>query len=155
MNFNLQRRLAKEVLRVGKYKIWLDASHADEIKEAITKADVRSLIKKGYIKFRRTNMRSRAGARILHEQRVKGRKKGIGKRRGTHTARAGKKEVWMAKVRAQRTLLKSMKNSEILNQKDWKMLYRMVKGGFFRSRAHLKLYIEKEGIVKNVTGEKK
>lgn len=155
MNFNLQRRLAKEVLRVGKYKIWIDASHADEIKEAITKADVRSLIKKGFIKFRRTNMRSRVRARKLHEQRVKGRQKGIGKRRGTKTARAGTKEVWISKVRSQRELLKSMKNSELLEKKEWKRLYRMVKGGFFRSKAHLKLYIEKEGLVKNVTGEKK
>jgi ribosomal protein L19E len=48
-----------------------------------------------------------------------------------------------------------MKNSGILEKKDWSRLYKMVKGGFFRSRAHLKLYIEKEGLVKNVTGEKK
>lgn len=155
MNFNLQRRLAKEVIGVGKYKIWLDASHADEIKEAITKADVRSLIKKGFIKVRKENMRSRARARILHKQRIKGRRKGIGKRKGIKTARTGKKEVWIAKVRSQRALLSSMKSSKLLSQKDWKKLYCMVKGGFFRNRAHLKLHIEKEGMAKNVKGEKK
>ncbi|MDD5417360.1 MAG: 50S ribosomal protein L19e [Candidatus Nanoarchaeia archaeon] len=148
MNFKLQKRLAKELLDVGESKIFIDSSHKDEIKDAITKADVRNLIKKGYIYAKKENKRSRARARTRHEQKVKGRRKGLGKRKGRKTARLGRKEAWMDRVRPQRELLKKIKVSGSVPKENWKKLYSMVKGGFFRSRAHLKLYIEKSEMSK-------
>jgi ribosomal protein L19E len=45
-------------------------------------------------------------------------------------------------VRAQRELLKRMKEKGLITPAVYKGLYNKSKGGFFRSRKHLKLYIE-------------
>lgn len=148
MDLKLQKKLASEILKVGINKIWLNHEKEKEIKEGITKADIRVLIQKGYIKARRYNERSKVRVRKRHIQRKKGRRRGPGKRKGKLGARAGKKETWMKKIRAQRKLLQKLKEKKILPQKEWRKIYRMAKGGFFRTKAHLKLYLEKLGVKK-------
>ena len=54
---SLQKRLAAQVLKVGQSKVWLDPEHLKEIKEAITKADIRKLIMKGWIKAKKEKVR--------------------------------------------------------------------------------------------------
>jgi len=57
----------------------------------------------------------------------------------------------MNKVRLQRKLLKEMKEKEIITSSVFRNLYLKSKGGFFRSKRHLKLYIEENKLVnKNV-----
>ena len=45
MQLRIQKRLAAQILKSSEKNIWLDSNSLDEIKEAITKADVKSLIK--------------------------------------------------------------------------------------------------------------
>ncbi|MCD6479148.1 MAG: 50S ribosomal protein L19e, partial [Candidatus Diapherotrites archaeon] len=42
--------IASRLLKVGKNKIWINPEEADSVKEAITKDDIRELIKSGVIK---------------------------------------------------------------------------------------------------------
>ncbi|MBW2966048.1 50S ribosomal protein L19e, partial [Candidatus Woesearchaeota archaeon] len=82
MKLNLQKRLAAQILKCGEKKICMDTSRLEDIKEAITKADIRSLVSEGVIKRKQSNAASRVRARKIAVQKRKGRRKGAGKRKG-------------------------------------------------------------------------
>lgn len=142
MKLSLQKRLASEVLGVGKDKVYLDPGRMDEIKEAITRADIRALVAVGAIKKKRIVGTSRVRARKRQAQRRKGRQKGTAHRKGGEKARLSKKKRWMSKVRAQRKFLSKVKGK--IPNVEYRKLYSMVKGGFFRSVSHIKIYMEKK-----------
>ena len=80
MKLRLQKRLAKSVTKAGKKRVKLDPSATSELKDAITKADVRSMVSEGLITVKPASGVSRGRARKRHEQRKKGRQEGKGKR---------------------------------------------------------------------------
>ncbi|MCD6247775.1 MAG: 50S ribosomal protein L19e [Candidatus Diapherotrites archaeon] len=137
------KEIAAGLLKVGKNKIWIDPEEAESVKEAITKDDVRELIKNGIIKKRKENEQSRGRARKIEKQKKKGRRKGHGSRRGTAKARTDRKADWINKVRAQRALLKELreKHPDKVKKLGYSKLYRMIKGGFFRSKAQLERFV--------------
>ena len=49
----------------------------------------------------------------------------------------------MSKVRAQRDFLKYLREKKKVEETDYKRIYKMVKGGFFRSVSHLKIFMKK------------
>jgi len=142
MKLNLQKKLAAALLKCGKKKIVFDVSRLDDIKEAITKIDIRSLISEGAIKKKPSNATSKVRARKIALQKRKGRRKGLGKRKGKKTARLPKKEAWINRIRTQRAFLKELKEKKIITSLVYQQLYMKSKGGFFRSKRHIKLYIE-------------
>jgi large subunit ribosomal protein L19e len=142
MKLKLQKKLAADVLKCSKNRIALDITRLDDIKEAITKADIRSLISEGAIKKKPTKSTSRVRARKIALQKRKGRRKGLGKRKGKKTARLSKKESWINRIRTQRQFLKELKDKDIISSAVYQQLYMKSKGGFFRSKRHIKLYIE-------------
>jgi large subunit ribosomal protein L19e len=142
MKIGPQKRLASQLLKCSEKKVWLDDERLDEVKEAITKADVKTLINKGLIGLVRTNGQSRVRARKRLEQRRKGRQKGPGTRKGKKTARLSDKERWIVRMRVQREFLKELKTKEIITVPTYRNLYCKSKGGFFRSKRHIKLYID-------------
>ncbi len=107
----------------------------DKAKDAITREDIRRLVKTGAIVILQKRGTSRARARILEQKRKKGRRRGPGSRKGKKTARKPKKEAWMEKVRALRRVLKQIR------PENYRKLYRMIKGGYFKSKKHLLSYI--------------
>ncbi len=147
MKLNLQKKLAAQVLKRSKKRISLDISRLDDIKEAITKADIRSLVSEGVIKKKPSKSTSRVRARKIAMQKRKGRRKGFGKRKGKKTARLPKKEAWINRIRTQRKFLKELRNKGIISSAVYQQLYMKSKGGFFRSKRHIKLYIEEHGLV--------
>lgn len=146
--YDIQKRLAGQILKCSKNKIRFDQSRLEDIKEAITKADIRSLINDKAIISKPVVGISRARANKRKVQKSKGRQKGKGSNKGKKTARLSTKEAWMQKVRAQRKFLALLKEKEHVTAKDYQNLYRKSKGGFFRSVRHIKLYIEEHGMVK-------
>ena len=148
MKLKLQKRLAKVVAKAGGKRIKLDPSATTEIKEAITKADVRALISDGIITVKPASGVSRARARKRHIQKKKGRQKGHGKRKGKKTARTPRKRSWINKIRPQRAILKELKKKKLLDSKTYRMLYLRAKGGFFRSKRHLMLYLKQNELIK-------
>src|SRR3972149_971149 len=56
-DLNKRKKLASRVLGVGKNKIWFDNERLAEIKEAITKQDIRDLFESGIIRIRENNGR--------------------------------------------------------------------------------------------------
>lgn len=144
----IQKRLAAQILKCSKKKVVFDQTKLSEINEAITKADVRGLIKDHFIAKKRDIGISRFRARKLARQKAKGKRKGFGSRKGKAGARTPRKLGWMNRVRLQRSVIKSLKKSKKITKQDYRMLYAKVKGGFFRSRRHLQIYLAEHKLVK-------
>ena len=102
---NLQKKLAARLLKVSPKKIRLDPAEMEQIKESITKIDVRGLLSNGVIVRVKTKGQSRGRARKIATQKTKGRQRGYGSRKGTKKTRTDKKRTWINKIRKQRELL--------------------------------------------------
>ncbi len=139
----LQRRMAAKILKCGENRVWLDPAREEEVKQAITKADIRRLIKKGYIKKLPEQGNSRGRARKVMKQKKKGRRKGRGKKKGT---KKEGKEQWIKKIRALRRFLKKLKDEGKITPQTYKEMYRKAKGGFFKSKNHLKIYLQRNNL---------
>ena len=149
MKLGLQKKLAAKIAGVGIDKVKFNPDNLKDIKEALTKSDIRRLIKEGTIKIEQPNNASRFHARKIKIQKRKGRRTGPGSRKGKKTARKPRKRVWIDKIRVQRKFLKLLKSKNLLTSKNYRNLYLKSKSGFFRSRRHIKTYITEQGLIKN------
>ncbi len=145
---NVQKRIASSILKRSPKRVKFDEDRLDEIKEAITRADIRGLIKDALIVPIQKKGVSRARANKIQKQKAKGQKKGHGKRKGKATARTPKKEAWMTKIRTQRKFAKELKEKGLITNETYRMLYRRTKGGYFRSKRHIKLYLTEHKLFK-------
>ena len=141
MNLSTQKRLAADVMKTGKNRIYFDPSRLNDIQEALTKDDIRKLVNDRVIQKKPKLGVSKSRFRKSLIQKRKGRRKGEGSREGKSTARLSRKRKWINLVRSQRDLIKELKDKKIINNKVYRGLYRKVKGGYFRSRRHIKLYL--------------
>ena len=150
MDLSTQRKIAARVLKCGVTRVAFDESAAASIKEAITAQDMRALVKRGVVwaQQKKGVSRVRANERIV--QRRHGRQKGSGTRKGLRTARLPPKQAWMNKVRAQRSLLKELREEKKITQEQFRTLYGKVKGDFFRSRRHIMLFLSETATTKEV-----
>lgn len=143
----LQKRLAARILKASPSRIKLKSDELAKVKEAITKADIKGLINYGLIKVKQIRGKGNFHTRKRKVQKKKGRQSGKGSRKGKASARDNPKRKWINKVRAQRDLLKKLKENGHIKTKDFRMLYQRVKGGFFRSKNHIKMFIEEQGLL--------
>jgi large subunit ribosomal protein L19e len=139
---NIQKRLASQVLKASHKRVKFDNERLADIKEAITKVDVRQLINEGAITRVQKRGVSRARARNIQKQKAKGRRKGTGSRKGKDTSRLSRKNLWMNTIRSQREFIKELKDKKLIANNTYRELYRKSKGGFFRSTRHIKIYLE-------------
>ena len=137
-----QRRLASEIMKVGKTRVWIDPNKTDDVEAAISRVEIRSLIHEGVIKARPKKGVSRSRARLLHEKRKKGRRRGSGSRSGKKTARTPRKEAWKNKIRALRRNLRELRDRRLITKKVYRRLYLLAKGGSFENVSDLKTYVE-------------
>ena len=140
-----QKRMASELLKVGRGRVWMDPTSQDDLADAVTRQDIRSAIKAGVIRAKPVTGTSRARAREVQAERDRGRHAGPGSRRGTPQARSTKKERWARRIRAQRDLLSRLKSEKQIVPSVYRTFYRRAKGGMFRSRAHLLLNLRIAG----------
>ncbi len=141
MAMNTVRRISSEVLGVGESKIRFKTDAASKIGEALTREDVRSLIKDGSIYAMQPRGVSRARGNKKKAQMRKGRRFGHGSRKGTYNTRVGKKENWIAKVRAQRKYLFALVEQKKLADGVHRKIYRMIKGNAFKGVKVLEIYL--------------
>ena|SRR3989338_8130387 len=148
MSLKTQKRIAAAVLKSSPKKVWFDSTRLEEIKEAITKADIRSLVKDHAIIAKRDAGSSKSRIRKATLQKSRGRRKGPGSRKSGTNARITRKRVWINHIRAQRELLQALRGNNAITKSDYRELYLKSKGGFFRSKRHLKMFIEEKGMIK-------
>jgi len=150
MKLNKQKKLASKVFKVGIKRIKFDTSRLSDIKEAITRSDIRALKISKSLKSKQKKSVSRSKARQLLKQKRKGRKKGTGSREGKRTSRLTKKREWINKVRVQREFVKNLRGRKRISLSTYRSIYSKIKGGFFRSKNHVKTYLTEHKLFEDV-----
>ena len=128
MDLGKKRSLAARTFGVGESRILFVKPRLEEIKEAITKQDIRDLYKDGAIKIKN----------------VKGRKTIVRKKKKRTTADIRKKvnrrkTEYVLLTRKLRKHLAESKSK--LTDKERKDLRKKIRNKFFRSKSHMKEYI--------------
>ena len=113
---------------------------------AISREEIRRLIRDRAIKKKPEKGISRGRARLVHDKKVEGKRRGQGSRSGTGGARTPTKEAWMKRVRAQRKRLRELRDKHSITEANYRRLYIMAKSGSFRSVADLDRYMEAHGL---------
>ncbi|MEM3518905.1 MAG: 50S ribosomal protein L19e [Candidatus Hadarchaeales archaeon] len=148
MRLDKKKKIAAQILGVGVSRVWIDPERADEVAAALTREDIRALVKDGVIRKRDEATPSRGRWRERMKKRRAGRRRGHGSRKGASGARTPRKEKWMGTVRAVRERLRELREKGVLSSRDYRRLYRMAGGGAFKSRAHVDAYLRERGILK-------
>lgn len=137
-----QRRLAAQILKIGQNRVWIDPERIDDVEVAITREEIRKLIHEGVVKRLPEKGVSRARARILHEKKKKGRRRGPGSRTSSLHARISKKKVWMKKIRPLRKRLRELKTNRIITVNTYRKMYKMSSSGRLDSIADMERYLK-------------
>lgn len=130
MNLRKKKELAVRTLKVGKGRIVFLKSRLEEIKEAITKQDIRDL--------------HHDGAILIKE--VKGRKKNVKKKKRRTVGDVRKKintrkQDYVKMTRKLRKHVAEMKKQGKLSKEDAGDIRKKIRNKIYRSLAHLKTYI--------------
>ncbi len=143
MNLTSQKQIASRIMKVGMNRVRINPENLEKVAEAITRDDIRSLIKNGAIYALPKRGLSKGRIKRIKAAKEKGRRKGHGGRTGRKMARTPRKKAWESRIRAIRDELKKLKKEKKISGKIYRKLYRRASGGFFHSRRHLREYIER------------
>ncbi len=124
MNLKKKKKLISRVLNVGVNKVILDANRIDEIKEAITRQDIKDLESQGIIRIKEARGKKKKGK--VRGKKVK--KKNI----------VDRKKHYVKLTRKLRTYLKGMKKKGKLDGKEYENARKRIKASMFDSLAHLR-----------------
>ena len=141
VNLRAKKQLTSRIVGVGVHRIKFDGDHLDDIADAITRQDIRSLITANTIKIKSFTGTSHGRAQTKKIQRNK-RGTTQGSKRGSKGARVGKKEVYVAKVRSLRRLLKIAKDRKDIDNPEFWLLYKKIGGNTVRNKAHLRALMD-------------
>ncbi len=128
--------MASQVLGVGRNRIRFNESAGDSLEDAITRGNIRALIKDGVIWTVQKKGISRGRVRAAKRRPTK-RGRTAGRREGAKYSRTTKKERWMLKVRALRKRLKVLRDRGEITNELFRRIYRIVGGGQVRSIRHM------------------
>lgn len=130
MNLENKKMLASKTLGVGKRRIVFDTLRLEEIKEAITKQDIRDLYENGAILIREVSGRKTKPKRKT--------RRGPGKRKMMPFDR---KAHYVAITKKFRRYINELRNQKKLSQEQYEELRKKIKAKVFKNKAHLKNYI--------------
>jgi large subunit ribosomal protein L19e len=148
MKLKKQKTLAARIMKCGRDRVWMDPSRVADAAEAITAEDIRKFIKDGVIVKTPKRGVSNFRKKKIAKQKLKGRRRDRGSKKGTLHTRTPKKRTWIKKIRALRDQLTKLRDENSIARSDYRKLYMKAKSGFFRSRAHLMFYLERNELLK-------
>ena len=130
MNLRTKKELASKALKVGKERVVFVRARLDEIKEAITKQDIKDLKNDGAIKVKE----------------IKGRRKNLKKKTRKSTGNIRKKvktrkQDYVIMTRKLRKYTNEMKKKGLLSLQEVKEIRNRIRNRMFKSKANLKDYI--------------
>ena len=140
VNLKSKKQLVSRIVGVGVNRVRFDNDHLDDIADAITRDDIRSLITANTITIKSFKGTSRGRAKTKKIQKAK-RGATQGSKKGRKGARETKKTAYVNKVRALRYILKIAKDRKEIYNKIFKSIYRKICGNTVRNKAHLRTII--------------
>jgi large subunit ribosomal protein L19e len=149
-----QRRMAASLLKCGENRVWIDPNRIEDVAYAVTRDDIRNLIKTGSIRANQKRGSSKGRIRFANAQRAKGKRKGQGSRKGGKYARFPRKRRWIATIRPLRAQLHELREQNLIERKDYRKYYLHAKGGMFKSRGHLMSHLQAENALKTPNEKK-
>lgn len=130
MNLKKKKKLAARVLKVGAGRIVLSSDMPEEIKEAITRQDIRDLVKEKIIKIK-----EKKGRRKIRKRKTKKRggkvKKKVNKR----------KREYVKLTRKLRKYVKNLKLKGRITREEYYNLRKKIRAKSFRDLTHLRTII--------------
>jgi len=129
MNLSNKKELAKRTLGVGKGRIVFLESRLGEIKEAITKQDIRDLKNDGAIVIK--DIKGRKKVKRKKKRSVGNVRKKVNKR----------KKEYVLMTRKLRKYLSEIKKQGKISKKDELEIRKKIRNRIFKSKAHLREYI--------------
>ena len=131
MNLGKKRELAAKALDVGKNRVYFNPESLNEIKEAITKQDIKALYEEGIIRIKP----------------VKGRKKVVlrKRRRGPGKIKMKvkhRKQDYVKITRKLRGYLKTLNSNNKISKEVYYDIRKKIKMRVFKNMAHLKEYLQ-------------
>ncbi|MFH1503073.1 MAG: 50S ribosomal protein L19e [Candidatus Diapherotrites archaeon] len=127
MNLRAKKQLAAKTFGIGKERVLFIEERLDEIKEAITKQDMRDLYRDGAIKIKEIKGRKKI--------KTKKRKRSAGNIRKNVNVR---KRNYVILTRKLRKYAKDLKNRGELDKNKIKEIRKKIRNKTFRSKAHMK-----------------
>jgi len=141
VNLRKKRELIARMMGLGVNRVRFEPDKLDDVADAITRENMQSLIKNGTVWTVKVKGTSRARAeKKLNTRRKRG--VGAGSKKGKKSARSGKKEVYVRKVRSLRRKLKLLKDRNEITRSVYWLIYKKVNGGQVRSLSHLRELIK-------------
>jgi len=122
-----KKSLAARALNIGKGRVIFNISRLSEIKEAITKQDIKDLKEGGAISIRETK-----GRRKVQKRRTRRKAGSIKKKVST------RKQDYVKLTRKLRKYLANLKARDNISNEDVKTLRKEIRSGDFRSLANMK-----------------
>jgi len=133
-NLIKKKQLAAKTLKVGKNRLVFNQEHLSEIKEAITRQDIRDLHAEGVITIKPVK-----GRRKIQKRKAR---RGPGKIKKKVNKR---KQVYVKITRKLRSYLAELKKLGVITRELEIELRKKIRMRDFRSKAHLKEYLESHG----------
>jgi len=130
MKLDKKKQLAARVLKIGKGRVIFEEERADEIKEAITKQDIKDLHSQGIIKIKPVRGRKKIKKRKTKKRAGKIKKK-VKKR----------KQEYVKITRKLRNYIKELKKQEKISREEHLELRKKIRARAFKSKAQLKEYL--------------
>ena len=127
MNLDKKKKLASRTLDVGKERIIFNTSRLGEIKEAITKQDIKDLYKDGAI-----TIKDILGRKKVYKRKTR---RNLGSRKKIIV---NKKQVYVKITRRLRRYLKTLRNKENIDKEQFLKMRREIKTNVFKSLAQFK-----------------
>ncbi|MFB6246744.1 MAG: 50S ribosomal protein L19e [Candidatus Pacearchaeota archaeon] len=131
MKLGRKKSLAARALDVGHQRIKFVGPRKDEIKEAITKQDIKDLVSSGAIV-----VKERSGRKKIEKRKNP---RGPGKIKKKINTR---KQDYVKKTRKFRNYIKKLKDAEKITSGEYKEIRKKIRNKEFRDKSQLKRYIE-------------
>lgn len=135
MNLRKKKELAAKALNVGKNRICFNTENLAEIKEAITKQDIKDLYANGII-----NIKPIKGRKKIVKRKIK---RGPGKIKRRVNKR---KQIYVKITRKLRAYLSELKRKGAISKDLYYELRKKIRMKNFKSKAHLKEYLKNTGV---------
>jgi len=127
MKLEKKKSLAARTLNVGEGRIVFNVERLPEIKEAITKQDIKDLKESGAI-----IIKEKKGRRKVERRKTRRRAGSIKKKVNT------KKQDYVKLTRKLRTYLANLKNQKKISKENFRQLRKEIRASNFRSFSHMK-----------------